>query len=113
MCTHTDDVPGTTDPWWSVPLPGRYVITGVHIYNRKDGLTDRLSPLDVYVKDGEDDPQLCQSYTESTLDVSVINVECDVPGDVPVTGDMIIVVLPGDSRILTICELVAFGFESP
>jgi len=30
-CTHTAR---TTDPWWTVPLPDRYIISQVTIYNR-------------------------------------------------------------------------------
>jgi len=32
-CTHTSK-DGETDPWWSVPLPDRYLISEIDIYNR-------------------------------------------------------------------------------
>ena len=54
-CTHTVWY-GSSDPWWSVPLPGRYLITEVHLYNR-EGFEERLSPLDVYVQGGITNPK--------------------------------------------------------
>ena len=111
-CTHTA-LNGSSDPWWSVPLPGRYLITEVHIYNR-DGDCDgalcgeRLSPLEVYVTD-DDEMKLCASHTESTSDILIVKVQCGVYQ----AGGILTIVLPGPGRILTLCEVRAFWVKLP
>jgi len=106
-CSHTLKY-GSTDPWWTVPLQGRYIISQVNIYNRVDGPTGRLGPVDVYVEDSGVQ-KLCGSYACDTTDVEVVDVMC-FAGTV---GDRIRIVAPGPNRILTICELVAFGKQLP
>ena len=116
-CTHTVWY-GSSDPWWSVPLPGRYLITEVHIYNRDGDCVDnetlglcggRLYPLEVYVTDDDDDLKLCASHTESTSDILIVKVQCGVYQ----AGGILTIVLPGSGRILTLCEVKAFGVKLP
>ena len=108
-CTQTHK---EINPWWSVTLPNRHVITDVTIYNRvaenKKDISKRLSPVEVYLED-VGYSTLCGDFTdlESSKQVEIVHINCGKPE----IGVKVKVVAPGNKRILTMCELVVYGFS--
>ena len=83
------------------------MISEIVLYNRVDDCCrDRLGPVDVYVDDGGTE-KLCGSHTCDTGQIDVLPILCDSD----VIGDKLRVVLPGSERILSLCEVEAYGTE--
>ncbi|PIK57213.1 hypothetical protein BSL78_05849 [Apostichopus japonicus] len=96
----------STNPWWSVDLGASYQVGSIQIYNRVDGnLGERLlgaqvlagtaaDPLDNEVIGTIGSTEILDNPIVFTLDKTVTHVS---------------VRLPGDNKLLTLCEVEVYG----
>jgi len=106
------------DPWLSVRLLGDAHVTSVSVYARSDvgggwGAA-RLGAFEVWVGSTEGNPTaaggmaLCNSATAVGPWSGPFNVTCSGS----VTGSVVTILLPGQSRLLAIAEVYAYGVMS-
>lgn len=105
-CTHTwDDLSGvgTPQPWWRVDLQSEKSIAGVLLLARSDCCPDRLESAEVYVGNSPNhaDNVACAKGL-AVKQGGHLMVWCDA------SGRFVHVVLPGQHRILTICEVEVY-----
>ncbi|XP_035686749.1 uncharacterized protein LOC118422970 [Branchiostoma floridae] len=117
-CTHTEaslrdnvwDV-GTTNPWWYVDLGSSYPIGKVVIVNRrspKDSVTSRINPFEIRIGNSKDvtaNPK-CESRHVFPADEDVMEVSCG-----GIQGRYVGIRLPGENRILTLCEVEVYAAD--
>ncbi|XP_042279123.1 fucolectin-7-like [Thunnus maccoyii] len=108
-CSHTIE---QTNPWWRVDLLESYVVTSVIITNREDCCADRINGAEIHIGN-------------SLQDNGAANPEVGVIPSIPagrsytvtvtkhVEGRYVAVVLPGQERILTLCEVEVYGYRAP
>mmetsp|Transcript_36630 Transcript_36630/g.114356 ORF Transcript_36630/g.114356 Transcript_36630/m.114356 type:complete len:451 (-) Transcript_36630:47-1399(-) len=105
-CTHTwDDMhgKGTGDPWWMLDMHSQRSISAIRLWNRADCCFERLQGVNVFAGDSP---------------IPTENFLCAADVEVPAAGDELIwcetsakyifVVMPGENRILTICEVEVY-----
>jgi len=102
--THTQRV-GSTDPWWRVDLGDNYDIDDISIYNRTDlPYNGRLNGAKVFI--GNIDSTNPEDYTEvGTLTSSLIQHMSGID----VSGQYVMVHIPGNDRILSLAEVEVYG----
>ncbi|XP_042279125.1 fucolectin-7-like [Thunnus maccoyii] len=108
-CSHT--IP-QTNPWWRVDLMESYVVTSVIITNRGDCCADRINGAVIHIGN---------SLQDNGAANPVVGVIPSIPAGrsytVTVTkhveGRYVTVVLPGQGRILTLCEVEVYGYRAP
>ena len=118
-CTHTwDDLSGvgSRDPTWMVDLLRSQEVVAVRLWQRADCCPERLHGISIYVGDEPSafDNSLCAAGVDVRAADSAI-VWCGDGGDRAETspkGRYVFVVLPGDGKILTICEAEVYGRSS-
>ncbi|KAM8898817.1 uncharacterized protein AB9W97_009571 isoform 2-T2 [Spinachia spinachia] len=106
FCTHTES---ETDPWWRVDLRQEYVITSVKVTNRGDCCGERLDGAEIRVgsslENNGNDNARCASIP--TLRAGKTQTyRCDGGS---VDGRFVNVIIPGDHRTLTLCEVEVYG----
>ncbi|XP_065150240.1 fucolectin-like [Paramisgurnus dabryanus] len=104
-CTHT--VPTTDNPWWRVDLLDSYYISRVFITNRPDCCGDRLEGAEIRIgnsleNNGNDNPRCAVLYGVATG--QSISVSC---GDM--NGRYVNFIIPGSSKILTLCDVQVYS----
>lgn len=131
-CTHTwDDLSGigTSDPAWMVDMEQEQEVVAVRLWQRVDCCPERLQGVDVYVGNSPPEPgvPLADTLAQNELCASQVHVRA---GDSEVVwcagpassgadrggvllGRYLYVVLPGPSKILTICEAEIYGPSRP
>ncbi|KAL1272083.1 hypothetical protein QQF64_031099 [Cirrhinus molitorella] len=102
-CSHTNS---ETDPWWSVDLLNEYHVEKVAITNRDDikayqrinGAVVRVGnfPNNIYSN------PICATITTIPLGATV-SYSCEM------VGRYVIVHIPGDEKILSLCEVNVYG----
>ncbi|CAH1224628.1 ADAMTS9 [Branchiostoma lanceolatum] len=115
-CTHTaaslrDDVwdVGTTNPWWYVDLGSSYPIGKVVIVNRraqKNSVTARISPFELHVGNSKDvaaNPKCGQRHVFPAEEDEMV-MRCG-----GIHGRYVGIRLPGENRILTLCEVEVYA----
>ncbi|XP_062395743.1 uncharacterized protein LOC134083435 [Sardina pilchardus] len=108
-CTHTE---AQTNPWWRVDLLNPYVITSVTITNRGDGYSERLNGAEI---------RIGNSLLDNGNSNPVAGVIPSIPGgrslsftwDNGVQGRYLNVLLPGDNKVLNLCEVEVYGYPAP
>ena len=128
-CTHTwDDLSGkgTSDPTWMVDMEREHQVVALRLWQRVDCCPERLEGVDVYVGNQPPAPHmpLADALAQSVLCASQVHVRAgdsqvvwcgEQPGSGAggaggvLVGRYVIVVLPGPSKILTICEAEVYG----
>uniref|UniRef100_A0A8C7DYP6 Si:ch73-126o18.1 n=1 Tax=Oncorhynchus kisutch TaxID=8019 RepID=A0A8C7DYP6_ONCKI len=101
-----------TNPWWRVDLLDVYRVTAVNITNRGDCCPERLDGAEIHIgnslkNNGINNPRydlyssgavLCLHYTETNT------FQCN-----EMEGQYVVVVIPGQNKILTLCEVEVFA----
>ncbi|KAI8491011.1 hypothetical protein Bbelb_314300 [Branchiostoma belcheri] len=102
-CTHTIEV--TSNPTWWVDLGHPYQIDRLVIFNRQDCCKERLNPFNIHIGDSDQvstNPK-CGGDHQINVNHQFISVRCQ-----PMRGRYVGVRLPGQSRVLTLCEVQVF-----
>ncbi|XP_071234909.1 uncharacterized protein [Salvelinus alpinus] len=103
-CSHTQD---DTNPWWRVDLLDLYRVTAVTITNRGDVVPERLDGAEIRIGN-------------SLENNGINNPRCVVISHIPagetntfqcneMDGRYVVVVIPGQNKILTLCEVEVYG----
>ncbi|XP_071234236.1 uncharacterized protein [Salvelinus alpinus] len=103
-CTHTEQ---ETNPWWRVDLLDVYRVTAVTITNRGDCCSERLDGAEIRIGNSLDEN-------------GINNPRCVVIPNIPagetytfqcneMEGRYVVVVIPGQNKVLTLCELEVYG----
>ncbi|CAB1345504.1 unnamed protein product, partial [Coregonus sp. 'balchen'] len=107
-CTHTTQ---ETNPWWRVDLLDVYRVTAVTITNRGYVVPERLDGAEIHIGN-------------SLKNNGINNPRCVVISHIPagethtfqckyMEGRYVVVVIPGQNRILTLCEVEVYGIPAP
>ncbi|XP_039505385.1 fucolectin-1-like [Pimephales promelas] len=102
FCSHTDE---ETNPWWRVDLLDNYYITQVIIINRIDGNPERINGAEIRIgnsleNNGNNNPRC----------VVVPSISAGASFTFPqIEGRYVNVILPGASKVLTLCEVEVYG----
>ncbi|KAK6326334.1 hypothetical protein J4Q44_G00019790 [Coregonus suidteri] len=108
-CTATDE---STNPWWRVDLLDTYMVTSVIITNRGDAVPERLNGAEIRIGNSLVDNASHNPLAKTIASVpagSSITLDFD-PG---FEGRYVTVVLPGQQRLLTLCEVEVYGYLAP
>nr|XP_046176436.1 uncharacterized protein LOC124008884 [Oncorhynchus gorbuscha] len=100
-----------TNPWWRVDLLDVYRVTAVNITNRGDCCPERLDGAEIRIGN-------------SLENNSINNPRCVVISNIPagktytfqcneMEGRYVVVVIPGQNKILTLCEVEVFATVKP
>ena len=95
-CTSTADTPGSTDPWWKLTFALAVSISHIEVANRGGCCGDRLNGFDVYI-----DGVQCASNQQISSGATKI-VQCTG------SGTEFKIQLPGENRILALCEVKVY-----
>uniref|UniRef100_A0A669C064 Fucolectin tachylectin-4 pentraxin-1 domain-containing protein n=1 Tax=Oreochromis niloticus TaxID=8128 RepID=A0A669C064_ORENI len=90
-CTHTST---QQNPWWRVDLLAVYKVTAVTIINRQDCCSERLLGAQILIGDSLEQNAGTPTYT----------FQCN-----GMEGRYINVIIPGSSKLLTLCEVEVFA----
>ncbi|XP_041649949.1 fucolectin-4-like [Cheilinus undulatus] len=90
-------------PWWKVDLLESYIVTSITITNRGDCCAEGLNGLEIYVGQTKVASIARIGAGESFTHVSDERVE----------GREVKLVLPGNNRILVLCEVEVYGYRAP
>uniref|UniRef100_A0A674A4F3 Fucolectin tachylectin-4 pentraxin-1 domain-containing protein n=1 Tax=Salmo trutta TaxID=8032 RepID=A0A674A4F3_SALTR len=104
LCTHTEH---ETNPWWRVDLLDMYRVTAVIITNRGDCCPERLDGAEIRIGN-------------SLENNGINNPRCVVISNIPagqtntfqcneMEGRYVVVLIPGQDKVLTLCELEVYG----
>ncbi|XP_052458918.1 fucolectin-like [Carassius gibelio] len=104
FCTHTQS---QTDPWWRLDLLDNYYISSVTITGRADCCSQRLNGAEIHIgnsleENGNNNP-ICAVIANISLGVSYSYACPDME------GRYVNIVIPGDGKILTLCEVEVYG----
>uniref|UniRef100_A0A3Q1G4H9 Uncharacterized LOC110966165 n=1 Tax=Acanthochromis polyacanthus TaxID=80966 RepID=A0A3Q1G4H9_9TELE len=106
-CTHTADM---RDPWWRVDLLAVHKVGAVTIFNRVDCCSERLVGAQIRIgnsleHNGMKNPR-CGVI--SSLDGKrQFTFQCNF-----MEGRYVTVMVPGDSKVLTLCEVEVYAFPA-
>uniref|UniRef100_A0A8C7DP58 Si:ch73-126o18.1 n=1 Tax=Oncorhynchus kisutch TaxID=8019 RepID=A0A8C7DP58_ONCKI len=100
-----------TNPWWRVDLLDVYRVTAVNITNRGDCCPERLDGAEIHIGN-------------SLKNNGINNPRCVVISNIPagetntfqcneMEGQYVVVVIPGQNKILTLCEVEVFATVKP
>uniref|UniRef100_A0A3B1JE47 Si:ch211-215k15.4 n=1 Tax=Astyanax mexicanus TaxID=7994 RepID=A0A3B1JE47_ASTMX len=108
-CSSTD---WQQNPWWRVDLLDEYTITSIVITNRGDSCSELINGAEVHVGNS------LINNGNSNLRVWVIT--SIPPGrshtftwDKGVSGRYVNVIIPGNKRMLILCEVEVYGYPTP
>uniref|UniRef100_A0A3B4CR54 Fucolectin tachylectin-4 pentraxin-1 domain-containing protein n=1 Tax=Pygocentrus nattereri TaxID=42514 RepID=A0A3B4CR54_PYGNA len=107
-CTATET---QQNPWWRVDLLGDYTVTSVTIYNRGDCCPEKINGAEIRIGN-------------SLLNNGNNNTRAGVISSIPagkssilklkgISGRYVNVIIPGNNRILTLCEVEVYGYPTP
>ncbi|XP_017559408.1 fucolectin-3-like [Pygocentrus nattereri] len=100
------------NPWWRVDLLDEYTVTSVTITNRADCCPERINGAEIHIGN-------------SLLDSGNSNPWAGVISSIPagksitlnfekgISGRYVNVVIPGDNKVLTLCEVEVYGYPTP
>uniref|UniRef100_A0A8B9HA57 Si:ch211-215k15.4 n=1 Tax=Astyanax mexicanus TaxID=7994 RepID=A0A8B9HA57_ASTMX len=108
-CSSTD---WQQNPWWRVDLLDEYTITSIVITNRGDSCSELINGAEVHIGNS------LINNGNSNLRVGVIT--SIPPGrshtftwDKGVSGRYVNVIIPGNKRMLILCEVEVYGYPTP
>ncbi|XP_034001795.1 fucolectin-4-like [Trematomus bernacchii] len=106
-CSHTD---AESNPWWRVDLLEPYIITSVTISNRGDCCSDRLQGAQVHIGNS-----LVNNGAANPVVGTISRVEAltTMTFTHRVEGRYVTVRIPGNGKILTLCEVEVYGYHAP
>jgi hypothetical protein len=91
------DTTSSKDPWWEVDLEDIVNISQVRLYNRQDGQATHLNGFSLSVDGHSCGTQAEQVPVEEEDEQILVNCTAE--------GQKLKVTLPGDNRILSLCEV--------
>ncbi|KAM6936362.1 fucolectin-like [Lycodopsis pacificus] len=103
-CTHTITM---TNPWWRVDMLDSYIITSIVIVNRVDCCAERLNGAEIHVGNSLNNPVV------GTIPRAGPGESVTLTFTERVEGRYVIVALPGENRVLTLCEVEVYGYRAP
>uniref|UniRef100_A0A3B1JLA8 Si:ch211-215k15.4 n=1 Tax=Astyanax mexicanus TaxID=7994 RepID=A0A3B1JLA8_ASTMX len=108
-CTATTFQP---NPWWRVDLLDEYTITSITITNRGDCCAERINGAQIrignsLVNNGNNNPWAGVISTIPAGKSETFNFQRGL------SGRYVNVVIPGDNRLLTLCEVEVYGYPTP
>ncbi|KAK7910368.1 hypothetical protein WMY93_015052 [Mugilogobius chulae] len=108
-CSHTEQ---ETAPWWRVDLGQIFMVSKVKVTNRGDCCAERLDGAEIHIGDsltnnGNDNPR-CAVITHIPLG-NTFTYTCESG---IMLGRYVNLVLPGDVKILTLCEVEVYADPS-
>uniref|UniRef100_A0A3B3ZRW1 Fucolectin tachylectin-4 pentraxin-1 domain-containing protein n=1 Tax=Periophthalmus magnuspinnatus TaxID=409849 RepID=A0A3B3ZRW1_9GOBI len=106
-CSHTQE---ETAPWWRVDLGQIFVVSTIKVTNRGDCCPERLDGAQIHIgnslqNNGNNNPR-CATITHIPLG-DTFSFTCESG---KMTGRYVNLVLPGDKKILTLCEVEVDGY---
>ncbi|KAL6462423.1 hypothetical protein MHYP_G00288450 [Metynnis hypsauchen] len=107
-CTATE---AQQNPWWRVDLLGDYTVTSVTIYNRGDCCAERINGAEIrignsLVNNGNNNTRAGVISSIPAGKSSTLNLK-------GFSGRYVNVIIPGNNRILTLCEVEVYGYPTP
>ncbi|XP_032893941.1 uncharacterized protein LOC116984017 [Amblyraja radiata] len=106
-CTRTRK---SKNPWWRVDLKESYNVSVVRITNRADCCKERLQGAEIHIGDSlENDGnsnRLCA--TVDSVPATTLTFNCD-----GFIGRYVNIIIPGQDKILTLCDVEVFGSKLP
>uniref|UniRef100_A0A3B3ZRQ7 Fucolectin tachylectin-4 pentraxin-1 domain-containing protein n=1 Tax=Periophthalmus magnuspinnatus TaxID=409849 RepID=A0A3B3ZRQ7_9GOBI len=105
-CSHTQE---ETAPWWRVDLGQIFVVSTIKVTNRGDCCPERLDGAQIHIgnslqNNGNNNPR-CATITHIPLG-DTFSFTCESG---KMTGRYVNLVLPGDKKILTLCEVEVYA----
>ncbi len=92
------------NPWWRVDLGAQYNVNKIHIYNRTDCCSDRLSGALVLVGNSQ------SNNPEDYVQIGTLNNNSSqFYNDIDVQGRYVMVYLSGSNKILSLAEVEVYG----
>ncbi|KAI4811418.1 hypothetical protein KUCAC02_014327 [Chaenocephalus aceratus] len=106
-CSHTD---AESDPWWRVDLLEPYVVTSVIISNRGDCCPERLLGGHIHIGNSLDDNGASNPVVGT---ISSIEALYTLTFTDRVEGRYVTVHIPGEGKVLALCEVEVYGYHAP
>ncbi|XP_034001616.1 fucolectin-4-like [Trematomus bernacchii] len=106
-CTHTD---AESNPWWRVDLLEPYIVTSVIISNRGDCCSDRLQGAQVHIGNSLVDNGAANPVVGT---ISTVEALYTLTFTDRVEGRYVTVRIPGNGKILSLCEVEVYGYHAP
>uniref|UniRef100_A0A671RVL3 Fucolectin tachylectin-4 pentraxin-1 domain-containing protein n=1 Tax=Sinocyclocheilus anshuiensis TaxID=1608454 RepID=A0A671RVL3_9TELE len=106
--TSADWIAEKTNPWWRLDLRDVYRVSEVVITNRKDCCAEQINGAEIHIgnsleNNGTNNP-ICAVVPDIPAGESN-NYSCD-----GLDGRYMIIHIPGDWKILTLCEVEVYGY---
>ncbi|XP_063055978.1 fucolectin-like [Engraulis encrasicolus] len=99
-----------TNPWWRVDLLKEYIITSVVITNRGDCCSERLDGAEIHIGSS-----LLENGNRNPLAGVISSIPAGRFQTFTLTennvGRYVNVLLPGEKRLLTLCEVEVYGYR--
>ncbi|XP_041650439.1 fucolectin-like [Cheilinus undulatus] len=92
-----------TRPWWKVDLLESYIITAITITSRSDCCAEGLNNLEIHVGQSK----------VATIATIGLNESFTHSFHERVEGREVTLELPGDNRLLVLCEVEIYGYRAP
>uniref|UniRef100_A0A4W5LKE7 Si:ch211-215k15.4 n=1 Tax=Hucho hucho TaxID=62062 RepID=A0A4W5LKE7_9TELE len=105
-CTATDE---STNPWWRVDLLDTYIVTSITITNRGDAVPERLNGAEIRIGNSLEDNGIHNPLAKTIASVPA-GSSLTLVFDQRFEGRYVTVVLPGQKRLLTLCEVEVYGY---
>ncbi|XP_043923723.1 fucolectin-like isoform X2 [Protopterus annectens] len=104
-CSHTDP---ETNPWWRVDLLRSYAISFILITNRGECCAERLDGAEIHIGDslennGNNNPR-CTTISSIPLGATY-TFPCS-----GMVGRYVNIFLPGENKMLSLCEVQVYGY---
>ncbi|XP_034001800.1 fucolectin-4-like [Trematomus bernacchii] len=106
-CSHTD---GESNPWWRVDLLEPYIVTSVIIANREDRDPQRILGAQVHIGNSLVDNGARNRVVGT---ISTIEALTTLTFTHRVEGRYVTVRIPGNGKIVSLCEVEVYGYHAP
>ncbi|XP_038135477.1 fucolectin-2 [Cyprinodon tularosa] len=108
-CTHTSN---QTNPWWRVDLLDSYIITQIIITNRGDCCEEHIKGAEIRIGTSKEGNGLGNPLAATIPAIAsgashIINIPARME------GRYVTVVIPGEGKILSLCEVEVYGYRAP
>ncbi|KAI4903209.1 hypothetical protein NFI96_030956 [Prochilodus magdalenae] len=108
-CTATES---QENPWWRLDLLDEYTVTSITITNREDCCPERINGAEIHIgnsllDNGNSNPWVGTITSIPAGSSTTLNLEKGA------SGRYVNVVIPGDKRLLTLCEVEVYGYPTP
>nr|XP_033958267.1 fucolectin-4-like isoform X1 [Pseudochaenichthys georgianus] len=105
-CTHTEE----SNPWWRVDLLETYMVTSVIISNRGDCCPESLVGAQIHIGNSLDNNGASNPVVGTISTIEALYTLTFTDG---VMGRYVTVHIPGDGKVLTLCEVEVYGYHAP